>query len=85
MDPQPTLTAKILPQFKYYILFVVVDAFGQILFEGNVTMFFPARRPTSETEIAVMDVQTAKTIRAACDKDPLCPEGRVVITAAVEV
>jgi hypothetical protein len=68
------------PTYAYRIKYYIVDDFGELLWKGTATMYQDRPRPESEVDQAVLDVQTARTVRRSCD-DTDAPSGRVLIAA----
>lgn len=67
-------------EHEYKVKYLIVGAFGDLLWTGTTTIVQNVRRPDSETEQAVLDVQMARTIRESCDQIG-APPGRVLIAA----
>jgi CRISPR/Cas system type I-B associated protein Csh2 (Cas7 group RAMP superfamily) len=65
---------------SYRIRYFIVDDFGELRWEGTTTITQNRPRPEREVDQAVLDVQTARTIRRSCD-DLGAPDGRVLIAA----
>jgi hypothetical protein len=72
-------TAKPLT-YDYRVKYYIVDDFGELLWKGTITITQDRPRPEREVDQAVLDVQTARTIRRSCD-DLGAPAGRVLIAA----
>lgn len=71
--------------YRYEIKYLIVDAFGDLRWQGTVKMSQDKPRPTDEAEIALFDaLKTAKTIRKSCD-DIGAPAGRVLIAAVTQI
>lgn len=71
-------------RYSYRIKYMIVDEFGDLRWDGTVTLHQDKPRPTGEAEVAVFDaLKTAKTIRRSCDAMG-APAGRVLITAVAD-
>jgi hypothetical protein len=66
--------------YRYRIKYFIVGDFGELLWEGSITIGQDRPRPEGEVDRAVLDVQTAQTIRRSCDGLG-APSGRVLIAA----
>lgn len=68
--------------YAYRIKYFIVDDFGELRWEGTVTITQNRPRPEREVDQAVLNVQTARTIRRSCDECG-APAGRVLIAAVM--
>jgi hypothetical protein len=67
------------PVYRYKVKYVIVDPFGELLWQGFCIINQEQTRPTGEAEVALLDVQTSKVVRGSTP--PEAPPGRVIITA----
>lgn len=72
------------PVYRYAMKYIIVDNFGDILWNGQVTMTQDRPRPQNQMEAAAFDaLKTSKTIRDSCP--PAAPAGRVIVLAAFAI
>lgn len=76
-------TAKPLT-YDYRIKYYIVDPLGEVLRTGTIKIRQDRPRPEREVYQAVLDVQTARTIRRSCDEWG-APAGRVLIAAVLAI
>lgn len=69
--------------YRYAIKYYVVDDFGDLIWGGRCTIRQDRPMPSDEVALAVLGVQTAKTIRDSAP--PEMPDGRILIAAVTEL
>jgi hypothetical protein len=69
------------PVYSYKFKYVIVDPFGELLWQGFCIINQDRTRPTGEAEVALLDVRTSKVIRDSTPQE--APPGRVIITAVL--